>query len=389
MSELVAAIVIADRQLREEVRGCLREVLVRIPIDESAVGDLATFHKRLNLVRPDVLVVELNGPPERAQEYLKSLRPAEGGPAVIAVQTTAQPDAIIAAMRAGAVEYLYPPFDDRLRLALQRVWVNRAHGGAVSPGKTLAFLSSKGGCGATTIACHLAAALQRQTEQRILLADFDMNAGMIRFYLKTKCPYSVLDAASNVQRLDLSFWQALIANGTPRLEVIAAPVTVPTAPIEPASFRHVVRFARNQYDWVLADLGRGLTPFSLSVLKEIDEIFVVTTLDVPALYQARQVFEALVDRGFSRYSLRLIVNRMPKDEEVPPEDIERVVGQPVYAVVPNEYRALADAYAEGRLVGPKGNLGTRFTHLAAKIAGLPGGESKAKRNRFLSLFEAA
>jgi len=386
MNGMVAGVVIANPELRQEVIGCLREMLVRVPIDDAQFGDLGALMERVDLLRPDVLILEAGSLGERAEDSLRALRARASEPAVIVVDPVAQPPLIIAAMRAGAVEYLYPPFDGRLRAALQKIWVMRGvQGPAVHAGRTLGFLSAKGGCGATTVACHLARELQRQTDQKILLADMDLEAGMVQFLMKTDSPYSVLDAVTNVHRLDSSFWKALVSNGTPRLHVITAPARGASAPVGEVPIRHVVRFTRTQYDWVLADLGRGLNPTSLNLLGEIDECFLVTTLDVPALYKAKHMMQTLVEGGYAHDRLHLIVNRVEKHEHLTMSDVERLVGAMPYSEVPHDHAGLEEAYAEGRLAEPKGVLGTHYAQLAAKIAGIEVVPPKQKR-KFISLF---
>ena len=386
MNGLVAGVVIANPDLRQEAIGCLHEMLVRMPIDETLFGDLEKLMERVDLVRPDVLIVEAGVLGDRTEETLRALRSRASNPAIVVVDSVAQPLLIIAAMRGGAMEYLYPPFESRLRAALQRIWVNRGIENAVEhAGKTLGFLSVKGGCGATTVACHLAREFQRQTEQRILLADVDLEAGMIQFLMKTDSPYSVLDAVTNVHRLDSCFWKALAANGTPRLEVITAPARGAGGPVEEVPFRHVLRFTRTQYDWILADLGRGLNPVALSLLGEIDECFLVTTPDVPALYKAKHMMQTLVEGGYRRDHLRLLVNRADKNAELTMDDMERMLGVPAYSVVPNDYAALHEAYTEGTLAEPGSALGAHYGRLAAKIAGIEPVAPKPKR-RFMSLF---
>jgi pilus assembly protein CpaE len=386
MNGLVAGIVIADPDLRQQVIDCLRDMLVRLPIDETQFGNLDRLMERVDLVRPDVLIVEIGGLGDRTEETLRALKSRASNPAIIVVDSVAQPVLIIAAMRGGAMEYLYPPFDGRLRGALQRIWVDR---GIKSPvehsGKTLGFLSAKGGCGATTIACHLAREFQRQTEQRILLADLDLEAGMIQFLLKTDSAYSVLDAVANVHRLDSSFWKALVSNGVPRLDVITSPAKGAARPVEEDSFCHVLRFTRSQYDWILADLGRGLNPMALSLLGEIDECFLVTTLDVPALYKAKHLMQTLVEGGYRRDNLRLIVNRVERNTDLTLDDVERMLSVPAYGVVANDYPALHEAYTEGRLAEPGGILGIHYARLAAKIVGTELVAVKPKR-RFMGLF---
>lgn len=386
MNELVAGIVIANPELRQAVVGCLRDMLVRVTIDEAGFGHLPALVERIGLVRPDVMIVELAGLGEATEETLAALKSGEVSPALIIVDSVAQPNLIIAAMRAGAIEYLYPPLESRLHAALQKVWLEI---GGQSPvrnaGKALGFLSAKGGCGATTIACHLAFEFQRQTDLRILLADLDVDSGMIRFLLKTDSPYSVLDAVTNVHRLDSSFWKALVSNGTPRLEVITAPARAPAEPPPEVPFRHVLRFTKSIYELVLVDLGRGLTPLNLSLLRDIDECYLVTTLDVPALYRTKELIQTLQEGGYGKNRVRLIVNRMHKAADVSLGDLERTLGVTAYGVVPNDYAALDEAYSAGKLAAPGGILGVHYARLAAKMAGLTPVAAPPRR-RFISLF---
>jgi pilus assembly protein CpaE len=167
--------------------------------------------------------------------------------------------------------------------------------------------------------------------------------------------------------------------------VISAPARGASGPVEEIPFRHVLRFTRSQYDWILADLGRGLNPVSLSLLGEIDECFLVTTPDIPALYKAKHLMQALVEGGYRRDHLRVLVNRAEKNAELTLSDIERLLGVCPYSVVANDYPALHEAYTEGRLAEASGILGMHYARLAAKIAGTELVAPRPKR-RFMSLF---
>ena len=77
------------------------------------------------------------------------------------------------------------------------------------------------------IACHAAVELGRENGRKVLLADFDVDAGIVSFLMKVKSPYSILDAINNLHRLDASYWKALVSNGIPGLEIIPAPARWP------------------------------------------------------------------------------------------------------------------------------------------------------------------
>ena len=283
-------------------------------------------------------------------------------------------------MRAGASEFLFPPFENELRDAIERriVEQRRSREAGGRQGRVVGFLSAKGGCGASTVVCHVAAELQRQSNYDILLADMDMHSGMVHFLMKAKSHYTVMDAFNNLHRLDTSYWKALVSNGTPRLEIIAAPdpINVREMP-NPDHLRQVLSFVRTQYDWSLLDLGSSLNYLGLSVLDDVDELCLVTTFEVPALHRAKQIMQKLMDSGYGRNRLRLVLNRVPARTEVTLVEIEKLFGWPIYALLPEDGHALYEAYSEGKLLPASANLSKHVGRLTRKLTGMS--EPKQKR----------
>ncbi len=381
MRPLRAALLTASRQLLTPARQVLAEYGAQVVFEQGALVDAGAALSRVAQARPDVVLAEIDELGDRMAELFREIRAMEGSPLIVALHGAADAERILAAMRAGACEFVYPPLEVHLKAALERVageLTGRRRRSA--GGKTLGFFSAKGGCGATTVACHVAVELQRQTPQKILLADLDLETGLIRFLMKTRSEYSVLDAAHNIDRLDEHFWRALISNGMPRLEVIAAPaVAASVEPPRDEAFQRVIRFARTLYDWIVVDLGRSLNPRTMTALEEIDQGFLVTTLEVPALYQAKQLITTLLSSGYGADRLRVILNRTPKRPEVTLEEVQTMLGLPVYAALPNDYAALNEAYTEGELLESGSGLASQFARLAARIANLP---EPRKRTRF-------
>ena len=100
-------------------------------------------------------------------------------------------------------------------------------------------------------------------------------------------------------------------------------------------------------------------------------------MDMPALHAATQVARALVGSNYGRNRIRLILNRTPERPDTTPQELENVLGHPIYAMLPDDYSALCDSYCEGRMLIPGSNLGRSLARLAHKIAGTP--EEKGKR----------
>lgn len=379
MYPLTIAIAIEDTVLREQVDEALRDLPVRVVVEQPDSA-LAPLLHQLERAHAEAVLLDIANLREPIEGVVRGLRRVAPDAMIVALHTSADADRILTAFRAGVNEYICPPLDANLKRALE--WKSneqRQRDGIRNGARTVAFFSAKGGCGATTIACHVALELGRR-EQKTLLADFDLEAGMVAFLTRARSPYSVLDALNNIHRLDLSYWRALVSNGIPNVEVVSAPVAVASRQLpRQDQVRHVLGFVRLYYDWTVVDLGRSLNPVTMNALEEIDEACLVTTLEIPALHQAKQITGTLLASGFSRNHLRLIVNRAPKRMEMEAEELEKMIGVPVYASIPNNYPELYQCYSEGKLLARGSRLGQHIADLTCKLAGI---EEPRARKRF-------
>jgi pilus assembly protein CpaE len=380
-----AALMIADQDLREQALIALHQMPARVLFGHTESEDPKSFLHKFGDHKPDVVLLDaklISGPME---PFLKMVRDLPAKPVIIALNQSAEPDLILLAMRAGAGEFLFPPFNEALRDAIERRIdeQRRSRESVGRQGRVVAFLSAKGGCGATTVVCHVAAELQRQSNFNILLADMDMHCGMVHFLMKAKSPHTLQDAFNNLHRLDAHYWRALVSNGTPRLEIISAPdpINLHEMP-KPEHLRQVLSFVRTQYDWSLLDLGSHLNNLKLSILDDVDETCLLTTLELPALHRAKQIMQKLLDSGYGRNRLRLVLNRVPPRMDVTPIEIEKMFGWPVYALLPEDHQALHEAYSEGKLLPPSAGLSKNVARLTRKLTGM----SEPKQKTLFRLF---
>ncbi|MDQ1473654.1 MAG: pilus assembly protein CpaE, partial [Bryobacterales bacterium] len=310
---ITVSLAVQDKTLWSEVHSFLQGQPVQIDCEQPQAVDLSAFLTALDRSRPDVVLIDVSVLSETMGDAVRKIRVSTPGSIIVALNTTDVSGPVLECFRAGADEYLFPPLAEGLKRALERREAERKKSDSGKPsGNVLAFLSAKGGCGATTLACHVAVELSR-LNQRVLLADLDVNAGMVAFLMKSKSPYSIADALNNVHRLDASYWKALVSNGIPGLEVISAP-TVMAARQEAKldEIRQVLGFTRKQYQWTVADAGGGMNPSTMTALELADEACLVTTTEIPALHQTKQILQKLLDVGYKQDRLRLILNRVPK-----------------------------------------------------------------------------
>ncbi|HEV8412391.1 MAG TPA: AAA family ATPase [Bryobacteraceae bacterium] len=383
MYPIAVAVVVESGEIRKELMLALEALAIPTVLDLPEIPtDWPNFLERLDRVRPDVVLLDIKRLAEPLDEVIAQLRSASSHPAVFALHTAAEPETILNALRAGASEFLFPPIQNPLKAALERLAKSQegSQEKLARGGKTIGFLSVKGGCGASTIACHVAMELARVVNGKVLLADLDLQAGLVGFLTKAKSEYSVADAVNNLQRLDQSYWRALVSNGIPNLEIITAPSTPTSKQLPALQLKQTIGFMRTQYDWTVLDLGRQANNATLTMLDRVDETYLVTTHEIPALHQAKKLIQILLESGYGRSQLRLILNRLPKRSDITLEELEAMLGLPIYMTLANDYQALQEAFTEGRLLDGSAHLGRDFARLAAKIAGV-----EVKKKKF-SLF---
>lgn len=384
MQLLTAALVLADERLREEVRGHLLRLPVRLVVEQPAIAQWPRFLARLRRATPDLLLIDF---PQferlfaGAVQILKSLNPS---PAIIVIHDRVDAETILKSVRAGADEFVIPPFGPSLHEALGHVCRRRAEQECHErpSGQVVGFVSAKGGCGATTLACHVATGIRQATQEEVLLADFDLQVGMVGYLMKSQTPHSTLDAAYRASSLDFRSWREMVWHAQPRLDVIPAPDRFCYgAPLGPGPFREVIRSVRAHYGWVVVDLGRGLNFISRGIAEEFDRLFVVSTPDVPALFQSKQVIQSLVQSNYDGHRLRFILNRVPKRWEFTKKEVQDLLGLPVYSQLP-EYPELEAAFAQAKLVAAESRSGKRLAALAMQIADVKPVEIRAQYSIF-------
>jgi pilus assembly protein CpaE len=285
---------------------------------------------------------------------------------IAAADIARESEAVIAAMRAGATEFLAPPFE---LLHLQEALDKRSAGdGTKKPGRLTAVLPSRGGSGASMVAVHLANSISRISKCRVLLVDFDFQAGSIAFRLGVNPEFTLADALGRIDIVD-ELWQRL-AYQREGFELLAAPASFKSMPLEnlgrlPALFQS----ALETYPHVVVDMPPGMFSVSEAVLQQADQVYLVTAPEVVALHLARRRVSELLELGVPKERIKLIVNRIDSKQPLREKEIEQAVGLPVARALSNDYASVSGAAMKGLLLDTDSGLGSQIHSLARHITG--------------------
>lgn len=287
-------------------------------------------------------------------------------------------------MRAGVREFLAEPFEARTvieTLASIKAQLDKRPAVYQSTNQIFTFLPSKAGVGTSTIAANVSAALARRPATHVLLADFDLSSGMVRFMLKLSNEFSVPDALERAADMDENLWPQLVTT-VQGLDVLHAGRLNPSYRIDAAQIAKLMAFMRRTYQALCFDLSGNLEKYSVELMQESKRILLVCTGEIPSLHLAREKMAFLKEQGLSA-RIAVILNRVQKNPLFSKDQVEDLLGVPVVRVFANDYQAVNRAVENGKLLEPDSELGRSFAEFAAQLMDQPGVKAGPAKRRFL------
>jgi pilus assembly protein CpaE len=331
-----------------------------------------TIDIRMRQLDPDVVLLDVATDLNRGLEIIAHLSCAHPEVSIVALDRQGGSDTVLRALRAGACEFLYSPFDaNTMGEAFARLVRLRKPDPVRDNdvGTIAAFSSAKPGSGASTLAAQTAFALRRRTGQRVLLVDLDLWGGTIGFYLKLESGTSVLDVIDQVDAVTPASWNSIVSNSN-GLDVLPAPPVPVDDTFDLSRIHTVLDYARTIYDWVLVDLPVVFQRISLITMSQADRTFLVSTCELPCLHLARRAVNLLEQLGLPKERFHVILNRLSKHNKIKPADMDKLFNCAVHASMPNDYFSLHRVVTLGQPLDDDGELAEAVEALASSLTGL-------------------
>lgn len=240
-----------------------------------------------------------------------------------------------------------------------------AHGG-----QGIALVSGKGAPGTTTLAIGLAAALGQQGGG-VVLVDADLRGGGVAPYLDldprrgliglTVAPPSAGVVGTELQ--DANGFSVLAGIERPEMRDRVTPEQLVTA----------LAVLRERFDFTVVDGGQLLPGIASdaanAVVRNADQVLVVTTADLAGLWNTRHCLRYLQESlGLPRERLALVVNRHAGRHEYGGAEVERALGVRVVATVPDDRKAAMRAVRDQQpLIAVGGSAARQVNVLAGAV----------------------
>lgn len=211
-------------------------------------------------------------------------------------------------------------------------------GGAGGNARVTTVFSTKGGSGKSVIATNLAVVLAEQSEGPVCLVDADLQFGDVAVMMKLAPVHTVVDAVTNIDHLDTSLLESLLATHEP------SGLRILPAPLEPAFADQIgandmitmVNILRRFCSHVVIDTPAYLNDVVLGLVEESDDVLLVAGMDIPNIKNVKIGLQTLRLLNTPMEKLRLVLNRANSKVKLDIGGVERTLQVSAEALIPSD-----------------------------------------------------
>lgn len=316
----------------------------------------------------DILVVELTSKADFTSvlSRMENIRSEFPDLSIFVTSSSNAPELIIAAMRAGAQEFLAKPINEHeLNQAVERSRRRKdASTGRHHRGHLISVFSNSGGVGVTTLAVNLGIALAQGESKRAALVDLNVQQGDAASLLNLEPRYSIIDACESGGHVDSDKLQSCMSPHPSNLSILSVP-SHPTVSDEISShqIQSVLQELKAIYPYVVVDTPHIFEPRVLAALDLSSTILLTMVAAIPALRSAKKTLAYFRELGYASDKVKLVINRVSRNDRIEIKEIARTLDYETFWTLPNNYMAVSDALNTGKpLVTQK-----RLTNVAKSI----------------------
>lgn len=322
-----------------------------------------------------LLILEVDPHDEQSMARLARIKRAEPNLPVVAAIADASLSLVRALVREGVADVVSLPFqlDELLETAVAVLSSHqRRADDAIALAPMFAVVRSIGGCGATSIATHLAAELAQHdtTGKGVAIVDLDLQFGSVASYLASHGKGSVADLLEAADRLDEELLRSIARQSDANVSVFAAPDDIlPLESVDTDQLLRVIQLLRRTYGYVVLDLPANWTNWTLSAVMAASQIIMVVELSISSLRQAKRRIELFASVDIPPDNVSIVVNRVERRlfKTIDLSDVSETLGKDVLGSITLEDPLVGSAQDQGVLVQQL-NRKSRFVGDIAKVS---------------------
>ena len=198
------------------------------------------------------------------------------------------------------------------------------------------FFSTKGGSGNSFLTVNFSLALRNETKKEIIIYDLNYQFGDIALMLNIYPKNTIFDLMG-MNKYDQETIDIFLTTHNSGVKILPSPIDPSQGEVIESDVSMKVFSGLSRIcDYLIIDSPFGFSDSVLSLIENIDYMFLVATKDVPSIKNLKICLQLLDRLKFNRENVFVVLNRADSKVDIEVDEIEKTIQRKIDIKIPSD-----------------------------------------------------